>query len=81
MKINDGGSAFPRGGSLQDYPVNGMSLRDYFAAKAMQGLITLGKDGINFRAIDADKSHAQIMAENAYFMADAMIESRKKVVK
>ena len=45
---------------------NGMTLRDYFAAKAMQGL--LASD------VYAPKDK---FAENAYAMADAMLEARK----
>lgn len=45
----------------------GMTLRDYFAAKAMQGL--LASD------VDAPKNK---FAENAYAMADAMIKERSK---
>jgi len=45
----------------------GMDLRDYFAAKAMQGLLS-------------SDVHAPIeeFAKNAYTMADAMIEQRNK---
>ena len=35
MSNNNGGPAFPTG----VYTVEGMTLRDYFAAKAMQGMI------------------------------------------
>ena len=45
---------------------NGMTLRDYFAAKAMQGL--LASDVYAPR----DK-----FAENAYAMADAMMKARE----
>lgn len=44
----------------------GMTLRDYFAAKAMQGL--LASD------VYAPKDK---FAENAYAMADAMLKARK----
>jgi hypothetical protein len=40
---NNGGPAFPRNshpGFGNDHPVDGMTLRDYFAAKAMQALIS-----------------------------------------
>jgi hypothetical protein len=48
----------------------GMTLRDYFAAKAMQGSI----------AMDGLPSHhvKDFLAEQAYLMADAMLKSRKK---
>ena len=47
-------------------PFQGMTLRDYFAAKAMQGMIT--------RRILSDEDDAKI----AYKMADAMMKARKE---
>ena len=44
---------------------NGMDLRDYFAAKAMQGLIEDGHD-------------CKWLTHRAYEFADAMMEARKK---
>ena len=44
---------------------HGMTLRDYFAAKAMQGLIANGAD------------NPFILSKAAYVMADAMIKERK----
>ena len=46
----------------------GMTLRDYFAAKAMQGLLAIGFDSAN---IEED-------AAAAYMMADAMLKERAK---
>ena len=51
---------------LRDLP--GMSLRDYFAAKAMQGLV----ENANWRGMPEDA-----LAKAAYNMADAMLEVRK----
>jgi hypothetical protein len=47
---------------------NGMTLRDYFAAKALQGIMASGiyPTGIMFDT-----------AKEAYEMADAMLEARK----
>lgn len=64
----DGGSAFP------DFKQDGMSLRDYFAGQAMQGI--LAQPGM---ALDIDggilgKQHASL----AYAIADAMITERTK---
>ncbi len=66
--IDDGGPAFP--GQVDHGPAGiesfvGMTLRDYFAAKAMQGLL-------------ASEVEALIneFAEKAYAMADAMLEAR-----
>ena len=52
----------------------GMDLRDYFAAKAMQGFFSVYAD------IKVDKGYTRkrFIAENAYVMADAMMEARKK---
>jgi hypothetical protein len=46
-----------------------MTLRDYFAAKAMQGMV--GREV-------SDPSRIEKYAENAYFVADAMMEARNK---
>jgi hypothetical protein len=47
----------------------GMTLRDYFAAKAMQGLIT---------SLPSDSTlYDSNVAKWAYEMADAMLEERK----
>ena len=42
----------------------GMTLRDYFAAKAMQGIL--------FEGLDESET-----AKNAYAMADAMLKARE----
>ena len=47
---------------------NGMGLRDYFAAKAMQGLLSTVKD---------EEWFMDETAGVAYQMADAMMEARK----
>lgn len=49
-----------------------MTLRDYFAAKAMQGLLAHP----NCRQLDDDV--CRIVAKEAYLTADAMLEARKK---
>ena len=50
-------------------PFQGMTLRDYFAAKAMQP--------INSQAIDYAKAEASDMARKAYMIADAMLKARE----
>jgi hypothetical protein len=47
---------------------DGMELRDYFAAKALQGLVA--------KAVSENQS-AETAAEAAYMFADAMIEARE----
>ena len=60
--------AFPTGNAEQ-----GMELRDYFAAKAMQGYLTTA------RRTNIDEGHVVLdyqYAQWAYEMADAMMEAR-----
>ena len=47
----------------------GMDLRDYFAAKAMQALV--------LKTIN-DNENSEVAAEAAYMFADAMINERNK---
>jgi hypothetical protein len=65
-KIEDGGLAFPS----EYYAEQGMTLRDYFAAAALHGMMG------NRSLVDTFSGHA-VMAEKSYFLADAMIEARK----
>lgn len=69
--INDGGPAFPRDERYLGH--NGMSLRDYFAAKAIQA--KLGATGGRF---PIPYPILQLMAKDAYDMADAMLAAREK---
>ena len=65
-KINDGGPVFPcEIGTIS----KGITLRDYFAAKAMEVDYTLAK---NFT--DPDWRYG--IALDAYKMADAMLKAR-----
>lgn len=79
---NDGGPAFPTDGK-NEYPVgnNGMSLRDYFAAKAMHGLI-VNLDGLinyfNESEITTRDEMAEKISEIAFDFADAMIKESQK---
>lgn len=70
-KINDGGPAFPiplqPGQGWQEMaPCDGMTMRDYFAAKAMQGML----------ACEMLRATEQEFAERAYKLADAMLKAR-----
>ena len=68
---NTGGPAFPvQSIYIEDQETNsqGMTLRDYFAAKAMQSLI-LGLTGHDNEIPDT--------AEDAYEFADAMLRARE----
>ena len=50
----------------------GMTLRDYFAAKALQGILAGSGDEEGLVEYDADR-----LARQVYGMADAMLEARK----
>ncbi|WP_146135744.1 hypothetical protein [Yersinia pseudotuberculosis] len=52
----------------------GMTLRDCFAAKAMQGIIRRW-DGLSFGG-GQNSPHYKELAEEAYLIADAMIKAR-----
>ena len=73
MSKETGGPAFPRPISVNTYngeqawDQDGMTLRDYFAAKAMQGILSGGMWG------DYDD-----LVSQSYEAADAMIDERNK---
>jgi hypothetical protein len=92
MSAHGGGSAFPQVESQQVgsqgeyhtdvYSTGGMSLRDYFAAKAMQGyVIGVMAGGLIDAHMKAAKAVCQTSDEytaaKAYDLADAMLEARK----
>ena len=73
-----GGPAFPR----QPGGDTGMTLRDYFAAKAMQGIVSSidGEDNyqrLRGHATDAWLSVSEWIARDAYKQADAMLKARE----
>lgn len=59
--------AFPSHGSMGEVAQEGMTLRDYFAAKAMQADMT---DGVH-------ENDFAWSAARAYKMADAMLKARE----
>lgn len=67
-KIEDGGPAFPLFDGSAHY--GGMTLRQIYAAHALQGLITHYGNG-------ASKTSANVAAESAFMFADAMISAEK----
>lgn len=70
MTKDNGGSAFPFFDErVMNTPEYGMSLRDYFAAKAMHAMTNSEYEQI-FRPED--------WAKHAYQMADAMLAERAK---
>jgi hypothetical protein len=60
---NDGGPAFPTPAGIQHN--DGMTLRDYFAAAALQGLLA-----------DGGGASWNDDAKSAYLAADAMLKAR-----
>lgn len=80
--ISDGGPAFPvplnPGQSWQGMaPCDGMTLRDYFAAKAMQGFLSDAKFLSAMSKVT--RPDAFELAGMAYKMADAMLRARGEV--
>ena len=75
-----GGPAFPHpAGWRRDPEVSdGMTLRDYFAAKAMQSVITQEIAALRRVNEYTAKSSEDVMAEWAYKMADAMLAAGKQ---
>ena len=85
---NTGGPAFPTAEIFHDEVVytGGMTLRDYFAAKAMQGIVCAP------HSTDDDKTAAVYLSDGlgfsdgmrgrvavaAYAMADAMLKAREQ---
>ena len=58
-------------------PSEGMSLRDYFAAKAMQGMVSAHNQDGEWTGC-GDKKMNKIVVEIAYSIADAMLSEREK---
>ena len=82
-----GGSAFPMVG--EGYAREGMTLRDYFAAKAlplaykywMEDFYHPDNEDTDARNQDGRNGfsdNADLIADDCYFMADAMLRARKE---
>ena len=74
---NDGGPAFPSHGTMGEVAHEGMTLRDYFAAKAMHGFCSGPEGGIN-PVPGMDYDWLQATSRVAYEMADAMLKAREQ---
>ena len=72
MSNNTGGPAFPTTKPLEHWgdPNQGMTLRDYFAAKALQGFIA----SANHKNLYAPPDNE--LASAAFQLADAMLKAR-----
>lgn len=71
---NDGGPAFP----VQDastWQAHGMSLRDYFAGQALQGLLANPK--LQSQILKTGGAHGGWIEASSFAFADAMLEARK----
>lgn len=90
--MNTGGPAFPiqghatrNGQGFQLVMADGMTLRDYFAAKAMQAILQSGgqwgkqtADALHYEDDSDVINKAMCLAEGSYQMADAMLKMRNK---
>ncbi len=65
-----GGPAFPTVLYEHGGESDGMTLRDYFAAKAMQGMLA--------NDIECGPEQVPIIVASAYVLADAMLAERSK---
>ena len=80
MADKTGGPAFPPHGYGDDD--RGMTLRDYFAAQALAGMLSVDADTY-VAQVDAAKKHRltyeKASAVKSYAIADAMLAEREKV--
>ncbi len=70
--VDGGGPAFPVCQAEDDF--YGMTLRDYFAAKAMQGIL---QTPCYFKPPDDFESVVEQLPSMAYEIADAMLKERE----
>lgn len=74
---NTGGPAFPTENARQTgsstWHYEGMTLRDYFAAKAMPTVIA---DWLKTGDIHPDPEIVEVIARDCYAVADAMLKAR-----
>jgi hypothetical protein len=89
MRNKTGGPAFPTPRFTMDgegrvlgfsISTDGMSLRDYFAAKAMQAMITNETvHATSMKAAHEAKLHEEfVLAQMSYMLADAMLKAREE---
>lgn len=85
---DNGGPAFPcqyetyapyngHNQSKETTVLPGMTLRDYFAAKAMQSFMSWALNQNIFEGYESASDCAAAYAKHAYSIADAMLEARK----
>jgi hypothetical protein len=66
--------AFPTGTGITPYK-SGMTLRDYFAAKAMQGQLSIRE---NLIALAREQIKIEDVCLDSYAVADAMLKARQE---
>ena len=75
---NTGGQAFPNEGfNGWGKPEEGMTLRDYFAAKAMQAIMLDRKEQKYWATDYGMEEMLAFTADRAYEQADAMLKARE----
>jgi hypothetical protein len=57
---------------------SGMDLRDYFAAKAMQGMLSLTPEQLYTAFSRESTTLSESVAKNSYNFADAMMKAREQ---
>lgn len=67
MQKDDGGQAFPVPATESNFFYEGMTLRDYFAIRAMQSV-----------SLALDNNEQELIANASYQMADAMLKARSE---
>jgi hypothetical protein len=75
--------AFPLTNKWNNQDYHGMTLRDYFAAKAMQRLMGKMHDSVfktlkkSYKTVDAIEMSRGIIVDTAYEWADEMMKARE----
>ena len=77
---DDGGPAFPTTLADIQQGLEGMTLRDYFAAAALTGLVAAPEAMMGMREVGKDYGMGveQYASRMAYEMADAMLKERQE---
>ena len=70
--VGDGGPAFPCAQLPPRSYAYGLSLLDYFAKGAMEGMVMVDQANNNWETVDA-------IAKSSYKMAQAMLKERKRI--
>ena len=76
MTTDTGGPAFPCHPGIENPIYDGMFLRDYFAAKVIQG-ICANPDDIHVPEDETYDQYVDEISRSAYKIADAMLEARR----